>query len=183
MLYLTDYIKVYDDILDKETCDSIIARYESSLEHETVESEIYKFEQLNITKLEPWQDISQMFAGLSYSGATSYFNDVQVPIVPQLQGFEEIRIKRYRPNENERFDLHVDVGDNRSSKRFLVVFCYLNDVEEGGETTFPTLGISVKPKAGRVLMFPPLWMFPHEARAPVSSNKYIMGTYLHYVNE
>ena len=111
MQNLSDYIKIYDDILDKETCDSIIARYEKSVEHEKVSSEIYKFEQLNITKLEPWQDISQMFAGLSYSGATAYFNDVEVPIIPQLQGFEEIRIKRYRPNENERFDLHVDVGD------------------------------------------------------------------------
>lgn len=178
---LQDYIKVYDDILDKETCDSIIAKYEQSVEHEKVSSDIYKFEQLNIIKLDEWKDISEMLAGLSYSAATAYFNDIEVPIIPQLEGFEEIRIKRYRPGENERFDVHVDVGDYRTAKRFLVIFCYLNDVEEGGETSFPTLGIDIKPKAGRVLMFPPMWMFPHEAKMPVSSNKYIVGTYLHYV--
>lgn len=181
MQSLQDYIKVYDDILDKETCDLIIEKYEKSVEHEKVSSDIYRFEQLNITKLDEWKDISEMFAGLSYSAASAYFNDVEVPIVPQLEGFEEIRIKRYRPCEHERFDVHVDVGDHRTSKRFLVIFCYLNDVEEGGETTFPTLGLKIKPKAGRVLMFPPMWMFPHDARVPVSSNKYIVGTYLHYV--
>lgn len=180
---LQDYIKVYDDILDKEACDNIIAKFEISEQLAKVESDIYKFHQLNITQKEDWKDTSEMLASLSYSAATAYFNDIEVPVVPQLEGFEEIRIKRYQPGENERFDVHVDVGDQRTSKRFLVIFCYLNDVEEGGETTFPTLGINIKPKAGRVLMFPPMWMFPHEAKAPISNNKYIVGTYLHYVNK
>lgn len=181
MQTLQDYIKVYDDILDKETCDNIIKKFEASEQLTKVESDIYKFHQLNITQSEDWKEISEMLAGLSYSAATAYFNDVEVPVVPQLEGFEEIRIKRYQPGENERFDVHVDAGDQRTSKRFLVIFCYLNDVEEGGETSFPTLGINIKPKTGRVLMFPPMWMFPHEAKVPVSNNKYIVGTYLHFI--
>ena len=181
MQNLSDYIKVYDDIISREDCDKMIAKYEKAVEHERVQSEIYQFEQLNIASNDNWKEESEMVSNLSYSGAVAYFNELNLPVVPQLQGFEEIRIKKYRPDENERFDVHVDVGDYRSAKRFLVIFAYLNDVEEGGETEFPTLGISVKPKAGRVLIFPPMWMFPHAGKAPVSGNKYIMGTYLHYV--
>jgi hypothetical protein len=180
MQNLQDYIKVYDDILDKETCENIIERFEKS-QLDPVETDIYKFNQLNITQKDDWKDIAEMFSGLSYSAAVAYFNDVGIPIVPQLQGFEEIRIKRYRPDEKERFDLHVDVGDYRTAKRFLVIFTYLNDVEVGGETHFPIVNQAVQPKAGSVLVFPPMWMFPHEARPPVTGNKYIMGTYLHYV--
>ena len=38
--------------------------------------------------------------------------------------------------------------------RILTFFLYLSDVEEGGETAFPVLGISVKPKKGKALLWP-----------------------------
>ena len=38
--------------------------------------------------------------------------------------------------------------------RLMTVFLYLNDVEEGGGTDFPTLGVTVEPKRGRALIWP-----------------------------
>lgn len=38
--------------------------------------------------------------------------------------------------------------------RILTVFVYLNDVEDGGGTHFPQLGITVQPKRGRAVMWP-----------------------------
>jgi hypothetical protein len=55
---------------------------------------------------------------------------------------------------------------------------YLNDVETGGETVFKDL--IIQPKKGTLLIFPPLWMFPHKGNAPIGESKYIMSTYLHY---
>ena len=55
---------------------------------------------------------------------------------------------------------------------------YLNDVSEGGETRFPQLGLSVKPATGRLLMFPPYWMYQHEGEPPNSGDKFILSTYL-----
>jgi hypothetical protein len=55
---------------------------------------------------------------------------------------------------------------------------YLNDVEEGGETVFE--GFIIKPKIGSMLVFPPLWLFPHRGNPPISNTKYILSTYLHY---
>ena len=61
------------------------------------------------------------------------------------------------------------------------MFTYLNDVEEGGETEFLSNGeFTVKPKCGRMVVFPPSFMFPHRGRKPISNSKYILSTYLHY---
>ena len=37
--------------------------------------------------------------------------------------------------------------------RYATALIYLQDVKEGGETEFPILGISVKPKQGRLLVW------------------------------
>ena len=95
--------------------------------------------------------------------------------------FEEFRIKRYLDNGNDEFLDHVDVGDHSSARRFLVCFLYLNDVEEGGTTDFPKLDLSITPKCGRMLVFPPTWMFRHAGRPVTKGKKYILGTYLHYL--
>jgi len=54
-------------------------------------------------------------------------------------------------------------------------------VEEGGETYFTGIGKCIVPKRGRLLIFPPLWMFPHSGEEVISNTKYILSTYLHYV--
>ena len=76
------------------------------------------------------------------------------------------------------FDTHVDVMDYNSARRFLSFFWYLNDVEIGGETRFYNLEIT--PKKGTLVVFPPLWMFPHKGEPPLSGEKYLLSTYLHY---
>ncbi len=64
------------------------------------------------------------------------------------------------------------------SARYLVFLWYLNDVDEGGETAFVDIDMKVAPRAGRLLMFPPYWMYQHAGLPPVSNDKYIISTYL-----
>jgi hypothetical protein len=86
-------------------------------------------------------------------------------------------MKRYRSGGAERFQLHFDAIHHVSS-RYLVLLWYLNDVEAGGETRFPQLELSVDPRAGRLLMFPPYWMYQHEGMPPLAGEKYILSAYL-----
>lgn len=74
------------------------------------------------------------------------------------------------PKENSEFLqlLKYDVGEFYRSHndynpshlkvqtgvRILTVFLYLNDVEAGGETEFPNLGLAVTPKKGKVVIWP-----------------------------
>ncbi len=94
-----------------------------------------------------------------------------------LEGF---KIKRYEAEPSGMFPPHVDVTHQGSMHRMLAVLWYLNDVAEGGETWFGKLDVRVAPRQGRLLMFPPIWMYPHAGMAPVSGRKYIVGTYLSY---
>ena len=92
-----------------------------------------------------------------------------------------MRIKKYEPSSDDRFDIHVDVQDHQTSKRYLAFLTYLNDDFFGGETDFPYNKLTVRPKTGTVLVFPPTWQYPHRG-LPVKKGepKYIMSTYLHY---
>ena len=108
--------------------------------------------------------------------------------LPTTYGYEAVRIKRYYSNEYDRFDRHVDVMDYASARRFLAFFIYLNDVEEGGETEFVNLKkkgtyipYKITPKAGRMVVFPPMFPWPHAGLRPVSNMKYLLHSYLHYV--
>ncbi len=64
------------------------------------------------------------------------------------------------------------------SRRILACVIYLNDVESGGETVFPLHDFSVKPKAGRMVMFPATWTHPHVANVPQSGDKWIISTFI-----
>jgi hypothetical protein len=59
---------------------------------------------------------------------------------------------------------------------------YLNDVEEGGETEFLYFSKRVKPKQGTLLLFPASFTHTHRGNPPLSGTKYIMNTWLEYVN-
>lgn len=107
-----------------------------------------------------------------------YYEFVDSRCFPDKNNFEQFRIKKYYNDGNDLFDTHVDVQDYSSARRFLSFLFYLNDVDEGGETIFE--GITIKPKAGSMIVFPPLWLFPHRGNPPVSNTKYILSTYLHY---
>lgn len=50
------------------------------------------------------------------------------------------------------------LADENRFQRHATVLLYLNTVESGGETTFSHLGVSVKPRAGSVLIFFPAFL-------------------------
>jgi predicted 2-oxoglutarate/Fe(II)-dependent dioxygenase YbiX len=70
---------------------------------------------------------------------------------------------------------HSDDGAERP--RVFSAVLYLNDVEEGGETRFTKFDVSVKPKAGRLVMFPANYAYEHEALPPISNEKFAVVTW------
>ena len=90
--------------------------------------------------------------------------------------------ERYRASGQEQFPPHVDVSNANTMHRMLAVLLYLNEVPEGGATNFGRLGVEITPKPGRLLLFPPIWLYPHAGLPPQRGEKYILGTYLTYVD-
>lgn len=68
---------------------------------------------------------------------------------------ESIQLLRYGAGGyyREHTDFLQGNSDAPWGVRVLTLFIYLNDVSEGGRTLFPSLNLSVKPKAGRVVLW------------------------------
>jgi len=103
-----------------------------------------------------------------------------VELLPKDYAMEGMRIKCYRPNQLDEFRLHVDVANKGSATRFVSCLLYLNDSDGG--TEFPLEGKTVEAREGRLVIFPPLWTYPHLGQMPQDGGtKYILSTYLHYI--
>ena len=74
---------------------------------------------------------------------------------------------------------HYEASTQATSDRVLVWTIYLNDIEEGGETEIWGGNVKIKSKAGKLLLFPSCWTFPHRGVMPISDNKYIITGWLY----
>jgi hypothetical protein len=183
-ILLTDLIEVYDNVLDLKTCKSLIGAFESNTEnHEIIDADKKpSFTQFNLTQnLGDTPELKNLHDHIimkTFEYKKNYYDHVDERVFPESHNFEYYRIKKYRNNGEDLFDTHVDIKDHESSRRFLSFLFYLNTVKTGGETIFE--GMTINPKAGRLVIFPPMWMFPHKGCCPISNDKYILTTYLHY---
>ena len=78
------------------------------------------------------------------------------PIVGMGERHTEIQLLRY--DEGQYYKSHSDfLGGSerfRAGPRALTLLVYLDEPLEGGETAFPELGLTVRPKRGRALLWP-----------------------------
>jgi prolyl 4-hydroxylase len=175
---LAEHIRVFDGALSAECCQTLIDRFESSSDHESCQLESgYSFCQLNVTQ--KWPDQNQILVPIFLSYFNRYQAAVNARFWPPKFCFEQLRMKRYLPNGRDLFPLHVDVMGQVAARRFMTAILYLNS-GDGGETVFPSLDMSIAPERGKLLAFPPLWLFPHAGLPPKCSPKYILHTYLCY---
>jgi len=179
-----NYINVYDDVLNAGQCHHLIEKFEDSKQQWTkTEFKGHRsFTEININLNTDWKEYVDLLYKTLRPYVNKYREDNKIDIPkqwPEKFGFEQIRFKKYEANDKDFFDEHVDVLDYASAKRFLVFFLYLKD-NKGGHTSFPEYDLKVEPKAGRLLMFPPLWTYKHIGHKPIKEPKYIIGSYLHY---
>ena len=178
------YIRVYDNVLPEESCKTLIEKFEINTDqHVSTDLDGHRhFTEININQHNDWQNFVQGLYGSLKPYIERYKKDCDIKDKqwPDKYGFEQIRFKRYLPNDKDEFKEHVDVGDYASARRFLVFFLYLNNNFDG-RTSFSEYDMEVWPKAGRLLMFPPTWTYLHTGHKPKLQSKYIIGSYLHYV--
>ncbi len=97
------------------------------------------------------------------------------PMEP-LEYWESINLVKYYPGNH--FELHAD--DGASYKSVVSLVGYLNDDYEGGEISFDSHGIKIKPDAGDLIIFPSNYMFMHKSMPVISGIKYSVVTMLDY---
>lgn len=177
MKQIEDFIKIYNDVFDPDYCQKLIDYIDNGSPKFVDHQQKPKFHELVLepemvkeclTKLNPFLDM--------------YVESVDCDLwLPPTYTYEYAKVKKYRKGTDDQFGPHVDVADHQSSKRFLAFLVYLNDVQYGGETNFIGIDKYIRPKRGRMVVFPPLWMVPHQGNPVISNDKYILSTYLHYI--
>lgn len=88
-------------------------------------------------------------------------------------------MQKYNKNKG-KFVYHEDFNISNNIYRVITYIWYLNDVCEGGETEFCG-DFKIKPTAGKLVLFPASWCYPHSGFVPVSDNKYIITGWLYTV--
>lgn len=187
------YIQIYENTLTPDFCQELVDMFESHkhlynvFDMPSYDSRTY-FNQIDISSAaltsDKFKEYHDTLVDVGSKIIKDYIEILPSPVHPHYYDtWENFRIKRYMPGGYEGFGLHADSTMHTTNTRWLAFFWYLNTVEEGGSTTFlyheeDVIG-SVEAKQGRCLVFPPTWTYPHKGDAPISSPKYIVGSYLH----
>ena len=177
---LEDHVRVYDDALPVSLADRLRGLVDKTPtgKHDAAWRRCVEFARVEDTDLWPefHLEISSLFL--------QYRADVGANVeLARVTHVESTNVFRYDVQEDpgaaHHFAVHHDAWDAPSATRTVSVIAYLNDVDEGGETDFPRLGLAIPPRRGRVLVFPSSYLFTHAGQPPRSQSKYVAVTWLH----
>jgi hypothetical protein len=119
------------------------------------------------------QDIWQSIYDRSLQPVKHYANHFRLG---ELRYWEAMNFVKYGPGQH--FQEHHDHGYSYNCVVSLVG--YPNDDYEGGEINFRLQGLTIKPTAGDLFIFPSNYMYPHRAMPVKSGIKHSIVTMLDY---
>ena len=91
-------------------------------------------------------------------------------------------IQKYLPGGHFKLP-HTERTSVQNSFRVLAWMTYLNDVVDGGTTTFTHQDMDVKPSKGKTLIWPAEWTHAHVGNIVNSGEKYIITGWMHFPHE
>jgi len=195
-----DLIVTYDDVIDADTCKSIIDKFEECSDRHYIgrtgagyNPDIKRSTDMNISYESNWSDYDSFFYN-ALKGPTTKF--LELLTSSTFDGFlhtpiDDSGYQIQRTDPGGFYVWHTDdnvnvVDDTRvvdsegfshftSCRRIATYLFYLNDDFEGGRTQFKFNGevYSIEPKAGRLLMFPSSFLYTHRCEEVASKSKYV----------
>jgi hypothetical protein len=187
---ITNFIGVYDGYISEKECDNAIRLFENQNKQNKTLTRLAD-DQAPITQK---QD-TQFFA--SRENVDVWCDELKTLIVnfdlcwkhyATNTGAEEayqcpfhytnLKIQKTLPTEGYHvWHVEYNKGYHHESRAF-VYSIYLNDVEEGGETEFLHFSKRVKPKKGRIVIWPAAFPYLHRGNPPLSGEKYILTSWV-----
>ena len=188
---INNFIGVYDNFITKQECNRAIQFFENQNKFNNTVNRV-AFEQASILdkqdqqyfagaeNLDVWWDTFKPMM-LNYDQAWNHYIESTGALSAYDGGpfhFTSMKLQKTLPTEGYHI-WHVEhsKGFNNESRAF-VFSIYLNDVEEGGETEFLHFSKRVKPKAGRIVIWPAAFPYLHRGNPPLSGEKYILTSWM-----
>ncbi|NKB33095.1 MAG: 2OG-Fe(II) oxygenase [Pseudomonadales bacterium] len=134
---------------------------------------------LNSEEYSPIKDyIDNLFA--CYEDYTQQFPFLG-SIMPKTD-IGSFNVQKYLPGGHFKLP-HSERTSLQNSFRVLAWMSYLNDVEDGGTTTFTHQNMEVQPQKGKTLIWPAEWTHAHVGNIVNSGEKYIITGWMHFPHE
>jgi hypothetical protein len=150
------FIETIDGVFNAEECEFVIALGEPYLEP----SVVHDPRTGGLTRSDYRTSSTMAFYSFQEDFALRWLQWRQLELIGgvTMAQAEHLTLLRYRVSEEyypHRDYLPPSVANDPAGagQRVNTAFCYLSDVEEGGETEFPGQGIRIRPRRGRVVFF------------------------------
>jgi hypothetical protein len=187
---ITNFIGVYDNYITEQECNKAIKLYEDQNKFNNTINRI-GFEKASILQKQDqqyfaapnnidvwWESLKPMMLNFDIAwnhyvknvgaddayGVPFHFTDLKIQKTLLTEGYHVWHIEHGKGFDNE--------------PRAFVFSIYLNDVEEGGETEFLHFSKRVKPKTGRIVIWPAGFPYLHRGNPPLSGAKYILTSWM-----
>lgn len=153
------WVVVLNKFLSASECDALIDRTEQlGFQSSKIETAKNSFGELVATK-----EATRTSSSTHCFDPTCFRDPVVQRVKRRVQALTGVQDRNFevqfvKYNRGEYFKPHLDVKveqlEDAAGLRVLTVLLYLSDVENGGATTFPELGLEVVPRRGAALLFP-----------------------------
>ena len=188
---INKFIGIYDNYILPEECDKAIKLFENESKFNNPLNRI-NFESAPILNKQDqqffarphnidvwWQEVKSII--VNFDMALNHYC-VHTGAMDCYDGgplhYTSIKIQKTLPTEGYHV-WHIEHGKGSdNSARAFVFSIYLNDVKKGGETEFLHQSIRVKPKKGRIVIWPAAFPYLHRGNPPLSGEKYILTSWL-----
>lgn len=140
-------IVVLDNVLSDDECDELIRMSKDKLNR----SKIGATREVNDQRTSSGMFFEDSENDLIATIEKRISTIMNIPI----EHGEGLQILQYEPGQEYKahFDFFSSTSKLASNNRISTLVMYLNDVEQGGETYFPKLNLSVTPKKGMAVYF------------------------------
>jgi hypothetical protein len=105
-----------------------------------------------------------------------YFSSYNLDKNKYNLNLDSVTIKAW--NQGQSMGPHFDGQDGNKDLAFSLV-TYINDDYEGGEISFPNHNVTIKPKAGSLIMFPSQEPYIHEVKPITSGTRYMSPAHVY----
>jgi len=169
---ITDFIGIYDDAVPAEFCQRMIDTADNSHFVQTRQTFGIQDRQLVLDSFHA-QDV-----GALYRNALEPCLKHYIATFPYLSSFNYVSsaalLQITQPRGGGYHMFHAENIDWNVNDRVLAWMIYLNDVD-AGETEFLYQGIRVRPKTGRVVLWPASFTHLHRGNPPANVKYIITG--------
>jgi|TARA_R100001460_G_scaffold28186_3_gene56547 hypothetical protein len=188
---IDNFIAVYDNYITEQECDRAIKLFEDQNKFNKTINRI-NFEKASVIKkqdqqyfampnnLDIWYDELKAMV-FNFDIAWRHYIEINgANDAYGIKGFNYTQLKIQKTLPTEGYHVwHLEHGKGfENEPRAFAYTIYLNDVEEGGETEFLHFSKRVKPKKGRIVIWPAAFPYLHRGNPPLSGEKYILTSWM-----